>query len=85
MDEETCEKLEAKLRTLTEELNSFSELERAEILHFVDVGEFGVAIETAFGIALEEQKKLTPSNKEAIMSIAAEMGIADSLDIDRLQ
>lgn len=84
MDDQTFERMESEMRSLTAELASFTEAERAEALHFIDEGEFGVALETIFGIALEEAKSLTPSIKTRLESLADEMGLAGTIDTQKL-
>ena len=84
MDESLYEKLDSELRSLTEEISSFCDADRAEVLHFVEVGEFGLALETAFAIAMEQRMHLTPGNKLTMESMAAHMGISDAIDTNRL-
>lgn len=84
MDSRFFDRLDSEIRSLVEEIVSFNQSERAEVLHFVDVGEYGLALETAFGIAIEERKQLTHANKMKMKSLAAEMGICDSINTARL-
>ena len=76
--------LESGLQTLAKELSCFSDSERAEVLHFVEVGEFGLALKTAYAIILEENLVVTSDNKLKMILLASEMGISDAIDIDRL-
>jgi hypothetical protein len=50
--------------------------ERSEIQHFIDVGEYGLALETAVGIYREENK--SPS-KEALVILDQ---LSDAMSID---
>jgi hypothetical protein len=76
--------LEQRLRALTASLETYTDAERTEILRFVDLGEFGVALETAFSIAVEEGKTLSKASKQGIVKLAFEMGLGESVDIARL-
>jgi hypothetical protein len=84
MTDHYYEILAADVRALVAMLDSFTHSEREEVLHFVDVGEYGLALETAFGIAVEESKPLTPEAKQRIAKLAALMGIEHELDISKL-
>jgi hypothetical protein len=50
-----------------------SEAELDEIRHFVDVGEYGLALETAVDIFAEERKVLPPGAIRCISSLAGTM------------
>ena len=76
--------VEEKLTRLLASLTSFSETERDEVQKFVDVGEYGLAAETAYQIILEERKPVTDQAVAMLRELAAAMGIADSVDVRRL-
>lgn len=50
-----------------------SETERAEVQRFIDVGEYGLALETAAAIYSEEKKIATTEVVDLIERLAAEM------------
>lgn len=78
------ESLENELRTLLESLDTFSDSEKAEVVRYVDVGEYGLALETVFDIALEESKVISKALKLSITRLAEKMGICSTVDVTRL-
>lgn len=84
MDDCFYEDVAKRLRSLIESNSSFSDAEQAEILHFLDFGEFGLALETAFAIALEHPRRLKTGDKIAMKRLAVDMGLSDTIDTDRL-
>lgn len=51
----------------------FSEGEVAEILHFIDVGEYGLALETLCDIILEEKKSIDAHTYHQIEELGRQM------------
>ena len=76
--------VESLTQRLLDSLTSFSGSEKAEVLSFVDVGEYGVAVETAYHIVLEEGKPLTSVSSDLLRQLVGMMGMSDSVDLDRL-
>ncbi len=66
------------LVSLLNQLNSvFSDLEILEIREFIDVGEYGIAVETVTDIIREGQKKIAPE----ALSIIGEL--VDVMELDK--
>ena len=53
----------------------FSEAEQQEVRHFIDVGEYGLALETLVGIFAEEKKECAPAVRLQIADLAGRMSI----------
>jgi hypothetical protein len=80
------QKFDEILRRLVEDLGEeISFEEQLEILHFVDVHEFGLALSTTTGIIVEDDKRVPASLIMAIRSLAEQTGITDELpnDLDK--
>ena len=74
------EELKCELASLVDALaHSLSEAERGEVMEFVDVGEFGVALETLVDVIVEEQKELPQSAFQTILLLAKKMGMLNSV------
>jgi hypothetical protein len=67
---EEVERLLSRLNEASAEVLSIEEL--SEVQHFVDVGEYGLALETAVGIYVEERKPV-PAEVRELMRRLAEM------------
>jgi len=52
-----------------------SDSERAEVQHFIDVGEYGLALETVIGIYVEEKKAASPNVVALIKRLAMAMSV----------
>ncbi len=75
-DQAYYEALESALKDLLDALSPvFSEAERQEVQHFLDVGEYGVAFETLCGIITEEQKTIPAPSVSLIRTLADRMQI----------
>ena len=59
--------------------------ERDEARHFVDVGEFGLALETIAGIVMDENRALPENVRLQIEVLAGRMGIAEGEVISELR
>jgi hypothetical protein len=78
MDRSDHEWLEATFAALFAELgDTLASAERAEIIEFVDVGEYGVALETLVALVVEEQKQLPAPAFATICLLADRMAIRD--------
>ena len=60
---------------LSEDSSSLSESEIAEVREFVDVGEYGLALETRVDIHHEENKAITPSAVALVHRLALTMSV----------
>ena len=59
--------------------NVLTESERGEVDEFIEVGEYGVALETVAAIIVEEDKRISASQYSSIMQLADMMGLRGSL------
>ena len=76
--------VESLVRQLLGTLTSFSNAEKEEVASFVDAGEYGLAVETAYHIILEEGKPLTRASSELLKALVTMMEIGDTVDLNRL-
>jgi hypothetical protein len=76
--------IEDRLIGLLSMLDSFSDVERNEVRHFIDVGEYGLALETAYFIALEESRAISQAASHVLWDLATEMGITSTIDTSKL-
>jgi hypothetical protein len=76
--------VESGLLSLVNSLQHYRVEEIAEITRFIEVGEYGLALQTAFDIAVEEMRPLTDESKALMAHLASEMDIADTLDFSKL-
>jgi len=63
----------------------FSDAEIAEVRQFVDVGEYGLALETAVDIVAEEGKISTTEIAEYVRKLANAMSLPPEEYLERLQ
>lgn len=66
-----------ELLTLVEPI--FSQVEIAEVQHFVDVGEYGLALETFCGVVVSGKKMVTSSVLQKCFALAEEMDMQDDI------
>jgi exopolysaccharide biosynthesis predicted pyruvyltransferase EpsI len=77
--------LEAGLVEILSQLgDTLSGSERQEVEEFVDVGEYGVALETLSFLIVEEEKRISRSTFHSIARLAEQMGISESVVTDKL-
>ena len=76
--------LEEKLVTLLKELPALSDSDRSEVLHFLDVGEYGLALETLVGSMVKDRQVLSSEIVLRIRNLAGLMGLKDSPIYDYL-
>ncbi len=70
--------MEESLQALVKALPAgWTEADRAEVQHFIDVGEYGLALETLAGIAVEEDR---PFDKAFLDRVAKPAEIMQMLD-----
>jgi hypothetical protein len=76
-------------RLLLKLLNSvdqvFNQQERAEVQEFINVGEFGLALDTLIDIIVEENKQISENSVKIIKEIAAIMLMDESLLQEKLE
>jgi len=84
-ESEFYDEVESLARRLVSSLSGFSPRERDEVSSFLDAGEYGLAIETASAIVLEEARPLSRVSLELIRDLVAKIGIDDTVDINRLE
>jgi predicted DNA binding protein len=73
------EEIERRLELILDGLDKeLSAAERNEVVHFIEVGEYGVALETLSALLTEEQKKLPAAVFSQIKDLAEAMGIQGS-------
>ena len=77
-------KVESLIRRLVDTLSEFSQSEKEEVLSFVDVGEYGLAVETAYSIIIEENKPITRQAYELFVELVALMDLGNSVKLERL-
>ena len=56
-----------------------SSSERGEVQHFIDHGEYGAALETAFYILLEGGRRVEPALTSLLAELAHSMSISDDV------
>lgn len=72
--------LERKIMGLLDNI-SMSISEKKEVYHFIEHGEYGVALETLLFICIEEKKVISAQSKVVILNLQQTMGIALDEDI----
>lgn len=80
------DQVEAQLSELLMNLcGVLSIAEQAEVRSFIDVGEYGLALETAVDILVEEKKDFPEDVLELIAALASAMSMDGALLIGRLR
>lgn len=78
--------IEAGLREVLGALTTvLSEAERLEVIDFVDVGEFGVALEPLSALLVEERKRVPATAYSQMVALSEKMGIRASVITSDLQ
>jgi len=81
-----CQQLDDAFQELQRQLEgTLSASEWNEVRAFLDVGEYGVALETLAFIVTEEQKTIPSKAFDLIVHLARLMGIDDSVITDALR
>lgn len=65
--------------------NSFSDDEMKEISDFIEVGEYGLALQTFVDIVKEERKRIPLGAYVAVEELATLMGVADKVDMESVR
>ena len=66
-------------------VGGLSDAERAEVQQFIDVGEYGLALETTVDIYAEEKKIPSTDVMSLIEQLGISMGMAPESVLERLQ
>ena len=74
--------LESILRTLGPQL---SPEDSQQVSHFLDVGEYGLALQTLTDLLIEERKKISTSTYNDIVRVAKRMGIEREVALEDLE
>lgn len=75
------DRLQTQLEGILVMLESVLSTEESnEVGHFIDVGEYGLALEILSDLLIEEQKKIPQGAYEAMMQAARQMGIEQEID-----
>lgn len=76
MDDNYYERLESMLRELLNSLSfNMSPAEQSEVGNFLEVNEYGLALETLSGILTEEHKVIDTTVKEKVQELQSIMGM----------
>lgn len=73
-------RIEALFVEFLDHAEVLSESERAEVARFVDVGEYGLGLETAIAIYAEEKKVITGEDFALLEHLAQLMNLPQSTD-----
>jgi hypothetical protein len=77
-------KLENELNTFLASLSTLADSEKSEVKHFIDVGEYGLALESLVGALVEKTNMLTPDVQPQVRRLANLMALTDSPIFDYL-
>lgn len=70
---------------LSDSSGVLNDKETKEILHFMDVNEYGLALETFVDILIDEKKFISNQSYKKVEELASMMCATDDLDINLLQ
>lgn len=74
------EKVEETFSALLADLSkALTASERLEVTRFIDVGEYGIALETLAAIIVEEGKTIPERSLDEILNLANMMGIRNAI------
>jgi len=83
---QSFEQTERLLRATLADLSGvLSSAERAEVVQFIDVGEYGVALETLAALIVEEGKRIPFTIFERIVALADSMGLRETIPATALR
>ena len=84
--EDYYDELEARLGGILHTLGSqLSPEQSREVGHFLDVGEYGLALQTLADLLIEERKKISMSTYDDVVGAAKRMGIEREIALDDLE
>jgi len=73
------------VRLLASASSVLTETELAEISHFVDVGEYGLALQTAVDVFVEQRKRPPVEVVSLVEELSRSMGMEPAFLVQRLQ
>jgi hypothetical protein len=78
--------LERRLRGLLDSLaTQLTDSERQEVIDFIDVGEYGLALETLCAVLIEERKRIGVATLDELVRLDTAMKIDPSAITDELR
>ena len=84
--EDYYNELEARLGSILLTLGSqLSPEESREVNHFLDVGEYGLALQTLTDLLIEERKKISTGTYNDVVGVARRMGIEREIALEDLE
>src|SRR5215217_4350580 len=84
--EDYYNELEARLGSILLTLGSqLSPEESREVNHFLDVGEYGLALQTLTDLLIEERKKISIGTYNDVVGVAKRMGIKQEIALEDLE
>ena len=84
--EDYYNELEAWLGGILLTLGSqLSPVESREVSHFLDVGEYGLALQTLTDLLIEERKKISIGTYNDVVGVAKRMGIEREIALEDLE
>ena len=84
--EDYYDELEAQLGSILLTLGSQLSFEESrEVSHFLDVGEYGLALQTLTDLLIEERKKISIRTYNDVVSVAKHMGIEREIALEDLK
>lgn len=76
--------VESLIRELFRSLSHFSPSEQDEVVSFLEAGEYGLAVETAYQIIIEQNKSLTQQSYDLFSELISMMDIGENVTLGRL-
>ena len=73
------------LRLLGLLLGIFSDAERSEVQEFIEIGEYGLALETLVDVVVEEEKQVPRECLELVCELAGVMKLDDKVFEEKLR
>jgi hypothetical protein len=84
--EDYYDDLEAQLGSILHTLGSqLSPQESRQVGHFLEVGEYGLTLQTLADLLIEERKKISISTYNDVVGVAKRMGIEREIALDGLE
>jgi hypothetical protein len=84
--EDYFNQIEAQLESILLTLGPhLSPEERRQVSHFLDVGEYGLALQTLTDLLIEERKKISISTYNDIVEVTKRMGIEREVALEDLE
>ena len=78
--------MEAQLGSILNTLGSqLSPEESRQVSHFLDFGEYGLALQTLTDLLIEERKKISTGTYNDVVGVAKRMGIEGKIALEDLE